>query len=338
MSFNYMGVHLIDVSFYQDDPTTPQQIDFKKMRAAGASGVIIRAGQNAWEDPDFRYNYQAAKEAGLPRGVYFFYDSRVPPEAQAVLCLSLIAGDKPELGVWLDLEENYNGKYKGWINWKLCLNKLKAGASFVGIYTGPGYWTANKPPSNELSYFKTFPLWIANYDVLQPAIPAPWEYAILWQIGTPAVGLQYGCESLEVDMNYWNGSADLFRQYFGLGASQPPTEPTEPGAIMQGKVIKLTNIRADRTQFSADMGDLLAGDIVEWQEEYAGTDGLTWIKIISATRNGALVRCTDGNTATGRYCWSNNVEEIEPPAPPATFPPRIGYTVDGTTIKWYVPE
>ena len=41
-----------DVSFYQDDPTTPAAINFVKM-AANAGYVIIRAGQNTWEDVKF---------------------------------------------------------------------------------------------------------------------------------------------------------------------------------------------------------------------------------------------------------------------------------------------
>jgi hypothetical protein len=36
---------LPDVSFWQDDPTTPQGINFEKM-AQMTRGVIIRAGQN----------------------------------------------------------------------------------------------------------------------------------------------------------------------------------------------------------------------------------------------------------------------------------------------------
>jgi hypothetical protein len=45
-----------DVSFYQDDPQTPQGIDFVKMRRAGAGYIIIRAGQNLWGDRDFKAN------------------------------------------------------------------------------------------------------------------------------------------------------------------------------------------------------------------------------------------------------------------------------------------
>lgn len=44
-----------DVSFYQDDPQTPQGINFPKMRQA-AEFVIVRAGQNLWVDPDFKLN------------------------------------------------------------------------------------------------------------------------------------------------------------------------------------------------------------------------------------------------------------------------------------------
>jgi lysozyme len=323
-----------DVSFHQDAPTTTQQIDFQKMKAAGASFVIIRAGQNTWVDPTFSYNLLEARKAGLPTGAYFFYDSRVSPESQADLFLSLTKGITLELGIWLDIEEHYNGTYKGWQNWKKCLMRLKANAPFVGIYTAPSYWMTNRPTgSADLAYFKSFPLWIANYDVPAPIIPSPWEYAILWQMGTPAVGPEYGVESLEIDMNYWNGSPESFRAYFGIGASLPPAEPpTTEGNNMKGKVTKLTNVRASNTQFSTDMGDLLTGDLVEWVEEGTGSDGLIWIKLISATHNGAPVRCSDGGTVTGRYCWANNVEEILPVTPPVVEPPAVVSPVE-VTVK-----
>jgi len=68
-----------DVSFYQDDPQTPQGIDFAKLRA-NAGYVVIRAGQNLWADRDFKLNWREAKSVGLPRGSYWFYDSRADPK------------------------------------------------------------------------------------------------------------------------------------------------------------------------------------------------------------------------------------------------------------------
>lgn len=85
-----------DVSFYQDEPTTPQGIDFVKMRAS-AEFVIIRAGQNLWPDSDFKYNWREAKIAMLPRGSYWFYDSRVAPKKQAELWVEQFEGDFGEL-------------------------------------------------------------------------------------------------------------------------------------------------------------------------------------------------------------------------------------------------
>ena len=47
-------------------------------------GVIIRAGQNLWEDNKFKISWQGAKSAGLLRGSYWFYDSRANPKRAGV--------------------------------------------------------------------------------------------------------------------------------------------------------------------------------------------------------------------------------------------------------------
>jgi GH25 family lysozyme M1 (1,4-beta-N-acetylmuramidase) len=57
---------IVDISFYDDNNETPEGVDFVKMKTR-ADGVIIRAGQNKWIDPDFRTNWKAAKEAGILR-------------------------------------------------------------------------------------------------------------------------------------------------------------------------------------------------------------------------------------------------------------------------------
>jgi len=99
-----------DVSFYQDDPGTLQEINFERMNNS-ADFVIIRVGQNLWVDPDFKNNWRRAKEAGLPRGSYWFYDSRADPRQQAELWINLLSGDLGELPLFLDLEESYRGAF-----------------------------------------------------------------------------------------------------------------------------------------------------------------------------------------------------------------------------------
>jgi len=135
-----------DVSFYQDDPQTPQGIDFPKMRKS-AEFVIIRAGQNLWVDPDFKLNWREAKLAGFPRGSYWFYDSRAEPKRQAELWAAQFAGDFGELPLFADFEEKYGGAYKGWKNWYTFLERLKQliGSKEIAIYTGYYYWKDNAP-------------------------------------------------------------------------------------------------------------------------------------------------------------------------------------------------
>lgn len=232
MNFVNGNVQGADVSFYQDAPGTPQQIDFSKMVEQGAQYVIIRAGQNLWTDPDFVYNWRNARVVGLPRGAYWFYDSRVDPRKQAEIFASNIKGDPAELELWIDLEENYGGPYTGYAHWKTFLNKLRElmPGTPVGIYTSYGYITG-KIPTSEYAYFSAYPLWLAWYtkneqgaycpEPDQVTVPAPWLRCRYWQWGTPLWGLAWGCESVEIDMNLFNGSPEDFRRLYNTGGLMP---------------------------------------------------------------------------------------------------------------------
>lgn len=221
----------LDVSFYQDDNATPQQINFQKAKSNGAGFVIIRAGQNLWLDPDFSYNWQKAKEAGLPRGSYWYYDSRIKPETQAELYYSQFKGDFGELPLFADFEESYGGVYKGVDNWIKFTNKLKSlliGTTVVvGIYTGYYYWRDNVPESKQ-SYFADMPLWIAQYNPKLTLVPKPWSINnwVFWQFTESGDGKAFGAESSEIDVNYFNGDIDKFNQTFGL-TTVPPVVNTD---------------------------------------------------------------------------------------------------------------
>jgi hypothetical protein len=67
-----------DVSFWQDDPTTPLGIDFAQMKQKTDS-VIIRAGQNLWVDNEFVISWKEAKDAETPPGVCF-------EDAEIIIC------------------------------------------------------------------------------------------------------------------------------------------------------------------------------------------------------------------------------------------------------------
>lgn len=217
-----------DISFYQDDNTTPEKINFSTMQKK-SDFVIIRAGQNLWIDPDFRTNWKAAKEAGLPRGSYWFYDSRIDPKMQAELWRDVLDDDQGELPLFADFEEDYGGEHKGWRKWYAFLENLKnvmPGKEIV-VYTAYFYWKRNAPDpelhASSLEYFHQYPLWIANYGVNKPNIPAPWreDEWLLWQFTDKGDGLGYGVESLGIDLNYFNGDSAAFHERFNI--SEPPT-------------------------------------------------------------------------------------------------------------------
>jgi GH25 family lysozyme M1 (1,4-beta-N-acetylmuramidase) len=217
-----------DVSFWQDKNDTPQMIDFAKMKAAGAPGVIIRAGQGSWTDADFVHNWQAAKASGLLRGAYWFYDSRYAPLSQAALFANSVKNDMPEMELWCDYEENYRGAFAGWKHFAVFVAEVQKllPAVKVGIYTGYYYWMDHSPdPVTEaasLAWFGKLPLWLAWYSSANVVkIPAPWTKATYWQYTDKGDGLKYGVESLGIDLSYFNGSlADFSARYNGATPPQ----------------------------------------------------------------------------------------------------------------------
>lgn len=228
-----------DVSFYQDDNATERMIDFAKMES-NAGYIIIRSGQNLWADPDFKLNWQTAKGV-LPRGSYWFYDSRVEPKRQADLWVSLFpstgsghrADDFGELPLFCDFEDNYDGQYGRWQDWYDFIEGLKSllpAGKEIGIYTAYYYWLERTVvkgiPAASLEYFKQYPLWVANYKVEKPLVPKPWTEWTFWQYTDKGDGSLYGVESKNIDLNYFNGDMDAFRTRFQL-TPKPAALPME---------------------------------------------------------------------------------------------------------------
>lgn len=213
-------VQFPDVSFYQG------VIDFEVM-SARTRAIIIRAGQNLWTDDQFERNYAEAVRKNLLKGVYWFYDGRVSPGAQAEHLISILRGKKLEMEVYIDWERNYGGSHEGLANVVAMMQVIEqAGLDIpgVGLYTGYYFFRSNSNPitnASQYNYLKTRPLWLAWY-TSNPAnvlIPAPWTDLTHWQFGTPVVA--WGQQTSELDMNFFNGSSADFNQRYG-SASPPP--------------------------------------------------------------------------------------------------------------------
>ncbi len=301
-----------DVSFYQDDPQTPQGIDFAKMRQ-NAEYVIIRAGQNLWTDRDFKVNWREAKRVGLPRGSYWFYDSRVDPKRQAELWASLFGGDTGELPLFADFEENYGGAFGGWRHWYTFLERIKelVPNKEVGIYTAYYYWVQNTQgvgiPTGSLNYFKFYPLWVANYGVTKPLIPKPWDTWTFWQFTENGDGSIYGVESSRIDLNYFNGDLAAFRARFKLGDTPPPPPDPEPISKFFRVTVPSLKVREGPGLTHNQIGSVFLNEVVE---EIGANGDRTWLNI--RKRDGSL---------TG-WSFAAYLERVSAPPPDPTPDPE----------------
>lgn len=305
-------VHLADVSYCQGP------IDFDMMRATGLDGVIIRAGQRNWVDVRFKENWQKAKAAGMPRGSYWYYDSREDPKKQAALWWSLIKDDPGELVHVADLEESYSGPYGLPSHMQAFIQEFQRLSSLpddrVVIYTGY-FWWIQRVGNN--SFFLRFFLWLAWYapmDVVR--VPAPWleDDLLFWQYTSSGDGSLYGVSSLEIDLDWYCCDARSYSLRFNLGASQSPT-----GGNMQ--VIKGT-AKGDVNRRISPGGSLFspprylhAGDTIE-----ADKNQYQWLHLTKI--NGIAITGEEWASAgaTQQYIgWAwVPVEEPPPPTPVKT--------------------
>jgi len=222
-----------DVSYWQ------QEINWDVMRSK-TDAAIIRAGGNVWPDAQFENNWSRAKEVGIKRGSYWFYDDRIDPGRQAALWVSLLGNDLPEMEFWCDWENTYGGSFGGLRNVVAFMQSVEAllPGVRVGLYTGYYWFRDHSNPitnATQYAYLKERPLWLGWYmaDASQVLIPAPWTQLLLWQWGTPAVGALYGVQTEEIDMNTFNGTLADFENRYGV--TIPP-----PGGTMPDHFMKLT--------------------------------------------------------------------------------------------------
>jgi GH25 family lysozyme M1 (1,4-beta-N-acetylmuramidase) len=289
---------ILDISFWQDSPVTPETVDFNKMKETGALGVILRTGQGAREDSKFQIYKSGCLKISFPYGVYWFYDSRVDPIAQAEAFVHMAGNERPALGFWLDYEEVYGGFYKGIKNFRkfsehverLVLTKF-SGTSFVGIYTGPSYWITNGPKEDsDFAYFKAMPLWIANYETTSPLIPKPWDTYLLWQYEWRGGGEMYGVEGENLDKNVFNGTREDCIRFFSLDVEpEPLPEEKQMTYIMTVNTSSL-NGRSSPNGTIVFPGGFKLGDILVCSEYTEEANGVTrWYLVNEAWRNGVKI-------------------------------------------------
>lgn len=214
----------VDISHWQG------VADFPKMKKNGASFVILKASQNNFADKVFKENWGAAKDAGILRGAYHFFDMRDgsdAPKLQADYFCSILEEDMGELLPVLDFESPGVAGYPEYPSHEECVSivtqfceRVKKNLKFYPmIYTNLAGIQRLSPLTSML---KSLDLWIAWYNTKShtPQIGSwpDWRY---WQYKSTGDGHAFGVDSLGIDMNAFNGTVDDLYDYANrLGVSK----------------------------------------------------------------------------------------------------------------------
>ncbi len=226
----------LDVSVWQDNNSTPQMVDFNKAKSAGASFVFMKASQGVYLDPDFVMNWQNAGNAGILRSVYHYLDFKHKPSNktatqwaidQAVFFWGIVKNLKYNLPPVCDYEDA-GGLPAGTVR-QAFKNFLESFFTLSGVrcivYTGQGFW--NQYGSAD-QYWLQYPVWWAQYYYQNvpdnPKLSQPFAQWLFWQFSDKGDGVKYGCESKQVDVNYFNGTVAQLFEY----AHVTPPAPTDP--------------------------------------------------------------------------------------------------------------
>jgi len=196
-------VHGIDVSSYQPS------CNWQQVAASGNKFAIIKSSEGLTvHDRTFKDHWAGAKAAGIIRAPYHFFHPAQDPVQQANSMLSVVQLEHGDLPCVVDVEWADGLKVLGQHGADAALQMLKILEAKTGVvpmlYTAASFFTG----MNNMGDFSRYPLWVANYGVTCPTIPAAWSNWTMWQYtdheAVPGIG--------KIDASLFNGSmADLVK-------------------------------------------------------------------------------------------------------------------------------
>jgi lysozyme len=198
----------------------------EKAKQAGAAFVFVKSSQATYTDPQFKLNWQKAKDAGILRGAYHYLDYTKPAADQANYFADLLQDDPGELPPVIDYEHAVAdnnpatalGYLKTWLDEVTKRTELFADATIKVpmVYTGWGFWGSYGEQTNK-DYWIKFPLWVAHYTTSSaPLLPTAWPIWNFWQFTGKGPGEAFGSESLSIDMNRFNGTMNELLEFIGI--------------------------------------------------------------------------------------------------------------------------
>ena len=230
-------------------------VDWPQVVAEGHGFAILKATEGVdLVDGAFADHWREAAAAGLVRGAYHFYVTEDDPHQQADWFTSQVALQPGDLAPIVDIELIGHGTEDGWQQNVLAFaERLREHYGVTPIvYTSPKFWQTHFLSEHSLSEhsqgehsqgehsqgghaaaFVDFPLWIAEYGVDEPVIPAPWAAWHLWQFrgDAPIAGVEKGA-----DLSRVNPLVDAARLLVPARSARAPEQrttdarPATPGA------------------------------------------------------------------------------------------------------------
>ncbi|WP_390911805.1 GH25 family lysozyme [Pseudosulfitobacter sp. SM2401] len=194
----------VDVSHFQGT------VDFAKLKSGGQSFVSIKATQGTHYSSASYYtdNIDKARKTGLISGGYHFYSGTLDGADQANYFLEIAKPQKGDLLPMLDLEGDGGASPEqvasGALAWVDTVEKATGRKPF--LYTTASFFAKIGNPKG----FEECPLWVAEYGVTKPKLPAAWTLYTIWQYSQN--GSVSGVTG-DVDMDNFNGSAETLEKF-----------------------------------------------------------------------------------------------------------------------------
>jgi Glycosyl hydrolases family 25 len=258
----------IDVSSWEDDPTTPRKIYWNVAKAAGANFIIDRATINLTVDNTFVEFMQTCKALKSTRGSYMFANYTMDITKQITHYVNLLQNkltgysvtDQTEIPPIIDLEENIKmmGKYpdagtlRNFAFSGLRLLLKQSGCKKVGLYTNPDTLKILMTDPVTLKPTLPFPqdimdttfLWLAQYLFIPRENAAwsckPYPAPTFVQYSDNGDGRAFGCETDSVDLNFAvGGLLGLTKFLESVGAPAPIAEDPTPVLTLDQRVTSL---------------------------------------------------------------------------------------------------
>jgi GH25 family lysozyme M1 (1,4-beta-N-acetylmuramidase) len=221
----------VDVSGHQG------RIDWGRVKRDGIAFAIVKATEGVgWADPKYRAHTHGARAAGVAVGAYHFArpdtfsgrslaEARRDARAEADWFLAVAQPRPGDLLPALDLEtaglpaESMVAWTRAWLE----RAHRRLGARPL-LYTYPAFWSF----LGATRAFRSYPLWIAHYGVVEPQLPGSWRRYAVWQY--TASGSVDGIAG-RVDVDRLADGTTLADITYRPAEQPAPPKPNLPGPV-----------------------------------------------------------------------------------------------------------